>query len=68
MLGTAEPLEGDHQSVIVKEEKKEKALPTVGAQSSVVVGITESDATMPEESQRAGPAQVQSKPIVLDGK
>ncbi|KAM6401326.1 serine/threonine-protein kinase Nek1 isoform 10-T10 [Pluvialis apricaria] len=64
--GTAEPLEGDHQSVIVKEEKEEKALPTVGAQSSVPVGIAESDATMPEESHRAGPTQVQNKPIMLD--
>ncbi|XP_009892082.1 PREDICTED: serine/threonine-protein kinase Nek1 [Charadrius vociferus] len=64
--GTAEPLEGDHQSVNVREEKEEKALPTVGAQSSVPVGITESDTTMPEEPKRAGPTQVQSKPIMLD--
>ncbi|KAM6361472.1 serine/threonine-protein kinase Nek1 isoform 6-T13 [Alca torda] len=63
--GTAEPLEGDHQSVIVKEEKEKKAFPTVGAQSSVSVGITESDMSIPEESQRAGPTQVQSKPITL---
>ncbi|XP_009693890.1 PREDICTED: serine/threonine-protein kinase Nek1-like, partial [Cariama cristata] len=64
--GTAELLEGDHQSLIVKEEKEEKAFPTDRAQSSVPVGVTESDVTIPEESQRAGPPQVQSKPIVLD--
>ncbi|XP_076192657.1 serine/threonine-protein kinase Nek1 isoform X9 [Aptenodytes patagonicus] len=65
-VGTAELLQEDHQSLIVKEEKEEKAFPTVGAQSSVPVGITESDVTIPEESQRAGPTQVQSKPIMLD--
>ncbi|XP_072718631.1 serine/threonine-protein kinase Nek1 isoform X6 [Ciconia boyciana] len=65
--GTAELLEGDHQSLIVKEEKEEKAFPMVGAQSSVPVGITESDMTIPEESQRAGLTQVQSKLIMLDG-
>ncbi|XP_050751963.1 serine/threonine-protein kinase Nek1 [Gymnogyps californianus] len=62
--GTAELLEGDHQSS--SEEKEEKAFPTVGAQSSVPVGVTESDMTVPEESQRAEPTQVQSKPIILD--
>ncbi|KAK4817971.1 hypothetical protein QYF61_003491 [Mycteria americana] len=65
--GTAELLEGDHQSLTVKEEKEEKAFPMVGAQSSVPVGITESDMTIPEESQRAGLTQVQSKLIMLDG-
>lgn len=67
MLGTAELLEGGHQSLIVKE-KEEKAFPPVGAQSSVPVGGTESDMTIPEESQRAGPTQVQSKPIMLNGR
>ncbi|XP_074678938.1 serine/threonine-protein kinase Nek1 isoform X8 [Strix aluco] len=62
--GTAELLEGGHQSS--SEEKEEKAFPAVGAQSSVPVGVTESDMTVPEESQRAGPTQVQSKPIMLD--
>lgn len=66
MLGTAELLEGDHQSS--SEEKEEKAFPTVGAQSSVPVGVTESDMTVLEESQRAGPTQVQSKPTMLNGK
>ncbi|KAM6266587.1 serine/threonine-protein kinase Nek1 isoform 4-T7 [Spheniscus humboldti] len=65
-VGTAELLEEDHQSLIVKEEKEQKAFPTVGAQSSVPVGITGSDMTIPEESQRAAPTQVQSKPIMLD--
>ncbi|XP_029873877.1 serine/threonine-protein kinase Nek1 isoform X1 [Aquila chrysaetos chrysaetos] len=62
--GTAELLEGDHRSS--SEEKEEKAFPTVGAQSSVPVGVTESDMTVPEESQRAGPTQVQSKPTMLN--
>ncbi|XP_074947194.1 serine/threonine-protein kinase Nek1 isoform X4 [Phalacrocorax aristotelis] len=66
MNGTAELLEGDHQSLVVEEEKEEKAFPMVGAQSSVPVGITVSDMTIPEESQRAGPTQVQSKPVMLD--
>ncbi|XP_014799315.1 PREDICTED: serine/threonine-protein kinase Nek1 isoform X8 [Calidris pugnax] len=64
--GTAEPLEDDHQSVIVKEENEKKAFPTVGAQSSVPVRTTESDMSIPEESQGAGSTQVQSKPIMLD--
>uniref|UniRef100_A0A8C8BH77 non-specific serine/threonine protein kinase n=1 Tax=Otus sunia TaxID=257818 RepID=A0A8C8BH77_9STRI len=62
--GTAELLEGGHQSS--SEEKEEKTFPAVGAQSSGPVGVTESDMTVPEESQRAGPTQVQSKPIMLD--
>ncbi|XP_074884711.1 serine/threonine-protein kinase Nek1 isoform X7 [Buteo buteo] len=62
--GTTELLEGDHRSS--SEEKEEKAFPTVGAQSSVPVGVTESDMTVPEESQRAGPTQVQSKPTMLN--
>ncbi|XP_049690201.1 serine/threonine-protein kinase Nek1 isoform X8 [Accipiter gentilis] len=62
--GTAELFEGDHRSS--SEEKEEKAFPTVGAQSSVPVGVTESDMTVPEESQRAGPTQVQSKPTMLN--
>ncbi|XP_074722590.1 serine/threonine-protein kinase Nek1 isoform X9 [Strix uralensis] len=62
--GTAELLEGGHQSS--SEEKEEKAFPAVGAQSSVPVGVTESDMTVPEESQRAGPTQVRSKPVMLD--
>ncbi|XP_064305800.1 serine/threonine-protein kinase Nek1 isoform X2 [Phalacrocorax carbo] len=66
MNATAELLEGDHQSLVVEEEKEEKAFPMVGAQSSVPVGITVSDMTIPEESQRAGPTQVQSKPVTLD--
>ncbi|XP_075607979.1 serine/threonine-protein kinase Nek1 isoform X6 [Balearica regulorum gibbericeps] len=64
--GTAELLEGDHQSVIVKEKKEEKALLTVGAQSSVPIGVPESDVTISEESQRAGPTQVQNQPVMLD--
>ncbi|XP_052634915.1 serine/threonine-protein kinase Nek1 isoform X9 [Harpia harpyja] len=62
--GTAELLEGDHRSS--SEEKEVKAFPTVGAQSSVPVGVTESDMTVPEESQRAGLTQVQSKPTMLN--
>ncbi|XP_074004037.1 serine/threonine-protein kinase Nek1 isoform X3 [Numenius arquata] len=64
--GTAEPLEGDHQPVVVKEENKKRAFPTVGAQSPVPVGTTGSDMNIPEEAQGAGPTQVQSKPIMLD--
>ncbi|XP_053921266.1 serine/threonine-protein kinase Nek1 isoform X1 [Cuculus canorus] len=64
--GTAELLEGDHQSLIVKEEKEERTSPTVEVQSSVPVGVAESEVTVPEESQRAGPAEVQSKPIMPD--
>ncbi|XP_062477344.1 serine/threonine-protein kinase Nek1 isoform X8 [Pezoporus occidentalis] len=62
--GTAELLEGGHQSS--SEQKEEKAFPAVGAQSSVLVGVTESDMTVPEESQNAGATQVQNKPIILD--
>ncbi|XP_057275217.1 serine/threonine-protein kinase Nek1 isoform X9 [Pezoporus wallicus] len=62
--GTAELLEGGHQSS--SEQKEEKAFPAVGAQSSVPVGVTESDMTVPEESQNAGATQVQNKPIMLD--
>ncbi|XP_030349154.1 serine/threonine-protein kinase Nek1 isoform X9 [Strigops habroptila] len=62
--GTAELLEGGHQSS--SEEKEEKAFPTVGAQSSVPVSVTGSDMTVPEESQNAGATQLQSKPIMLD--
>ncbi|KAM6346570.1 serine/threonine-protein kinase Nek1 isoform 3-T5 [Podargus strigoides] len=64
--GTAELLEGDCQSVIVKEEKEEKTFPAVGAQSSVPVGVTESDRTISEGSQTAAPTQVQSKAIMAD--
>ncbi|XP_035403940.1 serine/threonine-protein kinase Nek1 isoform X8 [Cygnus atratus] len=63
---TAEVVEGDHHSLIVKQDKEEKAFPTVGAQSSVPVGISQNEVTIPEESQRAGATQVQSKPIMLD--
>ncbi|XP_035180308.1 serine/threonine-protein kinase Nek1 isoform X10 [Oxyura jamaicensis] len=63
---TAEVVEGDHHSLIVKPDKEEKAFPTVGAQSSVPVGISQNEVTIPEESQRAGATQVQSKPIMLD--
>ncbi|XP_065489820.1 serine/threonine-protein kinase Nek1 isoform X3 [Caloenas nicobarica] len=66
VINGAAELEGGHQSLIVKEEKEEKAFPPVGAQSSVPVGVTESDVTIPEESQRAGPTQVQSKSIMLN--
>ncbi|KAM7051925.1 serine/threonine-protein kinase Nek1 isoform 3-T4 [Acridotheres tristis] len=62
--GTAEPLEGDHQSS--SEEKEEKSLSSVGAQSAVPVGVTKSVMTVPEESQRARPTLVQSEPIMLD--
>ncbi|XP_009876460.1 PREDICTED: serine/threonine-protein kinase Nek1, partial [Apaloderma vittatum] len=61
--GTGEVLEGDHQS---SSEKEEKASAAAGAQSSVPVGVTEADVTIPEESQRAGPTQMQSKPLMLD--
>nr|XP_027312226.1 serine/threonine-protein kinase Nek1 isoform X6 [Anas platyrhynchos] len=63
---TAEVVEGDHHSLIVKQDKEEKAFPTVGAQSSVPVGISQNEVTILEESQRAGATQVQSKPIMLD--
>ncbi|XP_066852853.1 serine/threonine-protein kinase Nek1 isoform X3 [Anser cygnoides] len=63
---TAEVVEGDHHSLIVKQDKEEKAFPTVGAQSSVPVGISQNEVTIPEESQRAGATQMQSKPIMLD--
>ncbi|XP_053831354.1 serine/threonine-protein kinase Nek1 isoform X10 [Vidua macroura] len=62
--GTAELLEGDHQSS--SEEKEEKAFSPVGAQSAVPVGVTKPVMTVPEESQRIGPTLVQSKPIMLD--
>ncbi|XP_041335969.1 serine/threonine-protein kinase Nek1 isoform X12 [Pyrgilauda ruficollis] len=62
--GTAELLEGDHQSS--SEEKEEKAFSPVGAQSAVPVGVTKSVMTVPEESQRIGPTLVQSKAIMLD--
>ncbi|XP_067993211.1 serine/threonine-protein kinase Nek1 isoform X12 [Melanerpes formicivorus] len=62
--GTAELLEGDPQSSL--EEKEEKACPTVGAQSSAPVGITEPEMTIPEECQRGGLTQVQSGPTLLD--
>ncbi|XP_027491413.1 serine/threonine-protein kinase Nek1 isoform X7 [Corapipo altera] len=62
--GTAELVEGDHQSS--SEEKEDKAFSAVGAQSSVPIGVTESVVTVPEESRRAAPTQVQSKPITLD--
>ncbi|XP_041251628.1 serine/threonine-protein kinase Nek1 isoform X12 [Onychostruthus taczanowskii] len=62
--GTAELLEGDHQSS--SEEKEEKAFSPVGAQSAVPVGVTKSVMTVPEESQRTGPTLVQSKAIMLD--
>ncbi|XP_071412326.1 serine/threonine-protein kinase Nek1 isoform X2 [Pithys albifrons albifrons] len=61
--GTAELVEGEHQSS--SEEKEEKAFSTVGAQSSVPAGC-ESVMTVPEESKTAAPTQVQSKPIALD--
>uniref|UniRef100_A0A6G1RQL8 non-specific serine/threonine protein kinase n=1 Tax=Hypotaenidia okinawae TaxID=2861861 RepID=A0A6G1RQL8_9GRUI len=64
--GTAELLEEDHQSVLVEEEKEEKASPTVGTLSSVPVGVTESDVTLPAESQSAGPTQEHSQLVVLD--
>nr|XP_021153035.1 serine/threonine-protein kinase Nek1 isoform X8 [Columba livia] len=64
--GAAELVEGGHQSLIVKQEKEQEAFPPVEAQSSVPVGVTVSDMTIPEESQRAGPTQVQSKPIMLN--
>uniref|UniRef100_A0A8C3CAT4 non-specific serine/threonine protein kinase n=1 Tax=Cairina moschata TaxID=8855 RepID=A0A8C3CAT4_CAIMO len=63
---TAEVVEGDRHSLIVKQDKEEKTFPTVGAQSSVPVGISQNEVTIPEESQRAGATQVQSKPIMLD--
>ncbi|XP_050194237.1 serine/threonine-protein kinase Nek1 isoform X2 [Myiozetetes cayanensis] len=62
--GTAELAEEDHQSS--SEEKEDKAFSAVGAQSSVPIGVTESLVTVPEESKRAAPTQVQSKPITLN--
>lgn len=62
--GTAELLEGDHQSS--SEEKEEKSLSSVGAQSAVPVGFTKSVMIVPEESQRTRPTLVQSEPIMLD--
>ncbi|KAL9852224.1 serine/threonine-protein kinase Nek1 isoform 8-T11 [Geothlypis trichas] len=62
--GTAELLEGDHQSL--SEEKEEKAFSPVGTQSAEPVGVTKSVLTVPEESQRTGPTLVQSKAIMLD--
>ncbi|XP_031964316.1 serine/threonine-protein kinase Nek1 isoform X9 [Corvus moneduloides] len=62
--GTAELLEGDHQSS--SEEKEEKAFSPVGAQSSAPDGVTKPVVTVPEESQRTGPTLVQSKPVMLD--
>ncbi|XP_008933688.1 PREDICTED: serine/threonine-protein kinase Nek1, partial [Merops nubicus] len=62
--GSAEIIEGDHQSS--SEEKEEKAFPTFGAQSSVPVSVTEAEVTMLKESQRDGPTQGQSKPTALD--
>ncbi|XP_014734022.1 PREDICTED: serine/threonine-protein kinase Nek1 isoform X5 [Sturnus vulgaris] len=62
--GTAELLEGDHQSS--SEEKEEKSFSSVGAQSAVPVGVTKSVMTVPEESQRTRPTLVQSEPIMLD--
>ncbi|XP_030915801.1 serine/threonine-protein kinase Nek1 isoform X10 [Geospiza fortis] len=62
--GTAELLEGDHQSL--SEEKEEKAFSPVGTQSAVPVGVTKSVITVPEESQKTGPTLVQSKAIMLD--
>ncbi|KFV46025.1 Serine/threonine-protein kinase Nek1, partial [Tyto alba] len=59
-----ELLEGDHRSSL--EEKEEKAPPAIGAQSSVPAGVTESDMAVPEEFQRDGPSQVQSRPMILD--
>ncbi|XP_071599259.1 serine/threonine-protein kinase Nek1 isoform X11 [Heliangelus exortis] len=62
---TGELLE-DHQSLVVEEEKEEKPSTTIGARSSVPAGVTESDMTIPEESQNTEPTQVQSKPVTLD--
>ncbi|KAM8808191.1 serine/threonine-protein kinase Nek1 [Eudromia elegans] len=60
----AEAVEGDHQSLIMKENNEEKAISTVAPKSAVPVSITE----MPvlEDSQRAEPSQVQYKPVHLD--
>ncbi|XP_072784502.1 serine/threonine-protein kinase Nek1 isoform X16 [Taeniopygia guttata] len=62
--GTAEILEGHHQSS--SEEKEEKTFPPIAAPSAVPVGVTKSVMTVPEESQRTGPTLVQSKPVMLD--
>ncbi|XP_021410405.2 serine/threonine-protein kinase Nek1 isoform X9 [Lonchura striata] len=62
--GTAEILEGHNQSS--SEEKEEKAFPPIAAPSAVLVGVTKSVMTVPEESQRTGPTLVQSKPVMLD--
>ncbi|XP_010156185.1 PREDICTED: serine/threonine-protein kinase Nek1-like, partial [Eurypyga helias] len=66
MNGTAELLEGDHQSLVVGEEEEEKVLPALGAQPSVPAGLAESDRTVPEESRSAGPTRGQSEPVTLD--
>ncbi|XP_064004896.1 serine/threonine-protein kinase Nek1 isoform X12 [Pogoniulus pusillus] len=52
--GTAELLEGDHHQSS-SEVKRENTFPAAGAQSSVTVGVTESEKTVPEECQKAGP-------------
>ncbi|XP_068798575.1 serine/threonine-protein kinase Nek1 isoform X17 [Struthio camelus] len=62
----AEVTEGDYQSLIIKKNNEEKTFPTVEAKSVVPVGITESETTVPEDSQRAEPIQAQYKPIMLD--
>nr|XP_025978665.1 serine/threonine-protein kinase Nek1 isoform X5 [Dromaius novaehollandiae] len=63
---TNEVIEGDSQSLTIKENNEEKAFPTVGAKSSVPVGIAQPETSVPEDSQRAEPTQVQYKPLLLD--
>ncbi|XP_062429764.1 serine/threonine-protein kinase Nek1 isoform X3 [Rhea pennata] len=62
----AEVIEGDYQSLIIKENNEEKAFPTAGAKSSVPVGVAESETSVPEDYQRADPTQMQYKPVLLD--
>lgn len=60
MLGTAELPEGDHHQSS-SEVKRQNTFPAVGAQSSVPVGVTESEKTVPEECQKAGPTPLDGK-------
>ncbi|XP_010223599.1 PREDICTED: serine/threonine-protein kinase Nek1-like, partial [Tinamus guttatus] len=62
----AEVMEGDNQSLIMKENNEEKAVSPVGAKCAVPVGIAASETSVPADPQRAEPTQVQYEPIQLD--
>ncbi|KGL84582.1 Serine/threonine-protein kinase Nek1, partial [Tinamus guttatus] len=63
---THEVMEGDNQSLIMKENNEEKAVSPVGAKCAVPVGIAASETSVPADPQRAEPTQVQYEPIQLD--